>query len=82
MMGYILGAFVPGPFELLFIFIIGLIVFVIPVVLIVLLVRHLLRSDKERRRLRLELGKLADELEQIREQAEGGEEDGSSTESG
>ena len=43
-----------------------LVVFGIPVVLIVLFVKHLVRSNEERRRLRLEVGKLADELEQVR----------------
>ncbi len=45
-----------------------LVVFGIPVVLIVLFVKHLVRSNEERRRLRLEVGKLADELEQVRKQ--------------
>ena len=49
-----------------------LVVFGIPVVLIVLFVKHLVRSNEERRRLRLEVGKLADELEQVRKQKESG----------
>ena len=49
-----------------------LVVFGIPVVLIVLFVKYLLQSNEERRRLRLEVGKLADELEQVRKQKESG----------
>ena len=58
----------PGPLELLII----LIVFGIPVLVIALVIRYILRNDKEKRKLRLEVGKLADELEQVRKQAEGG----------
>ena len=43
-----------------------LLVFGIPVVLIVLLVRYILRERQENIRLRLEVGKLADELERAR----------------
>jgi len=57
----------PGPIELFVI----LIVLGVPVVLIVLLVRYALRASTESRRLRLEVGKLADELEQIRKKAKG-----------
>ena len=42
--------------------------FIILVVLIILFVKYLVRSNKERGRLRLEVGKLADELEQMRKQ--------------
>jgi hypothetical protein len=57
----------PGPIELFVI----LIVLGVPVVLIVLLVRYALRASTESRRLRLEVGKLADELAQMRKQARG-----------
>jgi len=45
-----------------------LIGFAIPVVLAILFVLLLLRNKKENIRLRLEVGKLADELEQVRKQ--------------
>ena len=61
-------AWTPGLLELLII----LILFVIPVILIVLFIKYMLRNSEERRKLRIELGKLADELEKLREQAEGG----------
>ncbi len=48
--------------------IIVLIAFAITVVLIILFFRLLLRNKKENTRLRLEVGKLADELEQVRKQ--------------
>jgi len=47
-----------------------LVIFGIPVVLIVLFVGYVIRSNKERQKIRLELGKLADELEQMRKQRE------------
>ncbi len=68
MIDCVLGFWAPGPFEMLVIVIVVFIKFIIPVVLIILFVRYLVRSNKERRRLRLEVGKLADELEQLRKQ--------------
>lgn len=60
-----------SPWEMLIV----LITFVIPVVLAILFFRLLLRNKKENIRLRLEVGKLADELEKARKQrgAEGGD---------
>jgi hypothetical protein len=43
-------------------------VFAIPVVLAVMFLRLMLRNKKENIRLRLEVGKLADELEKARKQ--------------
>lgn len=54
----------------------------IPIFLIVLLVRFISKGSKERQKLRIELGKLADELEQVRRQAEGSKKDKSSAKSG
>jgi len=54
----------------------------IPVFLIVFFVRYLSRSSKERQKMRLELGKLADELEQVRKQAEERKKDESASGSG
>jgi len=53
-----------SPWELLIV----LIVFGIPVVLAIKFFRLMLRNKNENIRLRLEVGKLADELEQIRKQ--------------
>lgn len=57
----------PGPIELLVIFI----VFAIPIFLIFLAVRFISKGSKERQKLRMELGKLSEELERIRKQAKG-----------
>ncbi|HCO96216.1 MAG TPA: hypothetical protein DIU00_20130 [Phycisphaerales bacterium] len=76
MLNNILGFFMPGPLEILIV----LIGFAIPVILAVLFFQLLLRNKKDNIRLRLEVGKLADELEQTRKQ-KGNEEGDSSTES-
>jgi len=78
MINNILAFWTPGPIELIVIFI----VFGIPVVLIIMFARLLLRNKRENVRLRLEVGKLADELEQMRKQAKGDEEDNPSDKSG
>jgi len=64
MIDNILAFWMPGPIECLII----LIFFGIPVVLVILFARYLLRNKRENIRLRLEVGKLADELEQMRKQ--------------
>ena len=61
MINNILAFWTPGPILL-----IVLILFGIPVLLIILFFRFLLRNKRENVRLRLEVGKLADELEQVR----------------
>ena len=53
-----------GVVETLFV----LIGFAIPIVLVILFFLLLLRNKKENIRLRLEVGKLADELEKVRKQ--------------
>ena len=53
-----------GHFELIAI----LVFFIIPVSLIILAIRFVIRSGNEKRRLRLEVGKVADELEQLKKQ--------------
>lgn len=64
MINNILAFWTPGPIEVIVI----LIFFGIPVVLVILFARYLLRNKRENIRLRLEVGKLADELEQMRKQ--------------
>ena len=78
MINDILAAWIPGPIELLII----LIVMGIPVALIILFAKYVLRNKRENIRLRLEVGKLAEELEQMRKQAEQGKKDESSADSG
>lgn len=67
----------PGVWELLVIVFIIFIVYGIPIFLVIWFARLLLRNKRENVRLRLEVGKLADELEQMRKQ-KGGEENNSS----
>ncbi len=64
-----------GHWELLVVLVMSLIVFGIPIVLAIVFFRLMLRNKNENIRLRLEVGKLADELEKVRKQKghEGGE---------
>jgi len=59
-----LAFFFPGPLEILII----LVFLAIPIILAIVFLRLLLRNKKENIRLRLEVGKLANELEQLRKQ--------------
>jgi len=64
----ILSFWAPGPFEILVI----LITLGVPIVLVIVFLKLLLRNKKENIRLRLEVGKLADELEKVRKEKGGG----------
>jgi hypothetical protein len=77
MINNILAFWMPGPWECIVI----LVVFGVPVLLIILFARLLLRNKRENVRLRLEVGKLADELEQMRKNAKGNKKDNSSDKS-
>ncbi len=59
----------PGHWELLVVLIVSCIVFGIPIVLAVVFFRIMVRNKNENIRLRLEVGKLADELEKSRKEA-------------
>jgi len=61
-----LAMWTPGPLEL----IIVLIVWVLPILVVIWIIRSLVCNKRENQRLRLEVGKLADELQQIRKQME------------
>ncbi|UCG57616.1 MAG: hypothetical protein JSU70_22460 [Phycisphaerales bacterium] len=69
-----LALWTPGPVEVVFI----LAFWALPALVVVWIVRHVLRSDRERLKLRLEVGKLADELEQMRKQKDSQAETGPS----
>jgi len=45
----------------------GVLLVCVPLLGIIWLIRYLIRSDKERRRLRLEVGKLADEVHRLQQ---------------
>ena len=55
----------PGALE----FIIVIIVFCIPIVLVIWFIKMFIKNKNENIRLRLEVGKLADELEKLRKKA-------------
>ena len=61
-----LAMWTPGPLELIVVFI----VYVLPILVVIWIIRSLVHNKRENQRLRLEVGKLADELQQIRKQAE------------
>ena len=66
----ILSFVTPGGIEWIIIIFISLIVFVLPVLVVVWIIRSLVRNKRENQRLRLEVGKLADELERMRKKNE------------
>jgi hypothetical protein len=57
-----------GTAELLVIIILMIIIAVVPVLVVLWFARKILENKRENTRLRLEVGKLADELEQVRKQ--------------
>ena len=71
MINCILGMWVPGIIEILIV----LVVFGVPIILIIVFLKLLLRSRNENIRLRLEVGKLADEIEKMRKQKSSGPEE-------
>ena len=71
MINCILGMWVPGIIEILIV----LVVFGVPIILIIVFLKLLVRSRKEKIRLRLEVGKLANEIEKMRKQKSSGPED-------
>ena len=71
MINCILGMWVPGIIEILIV----LVVFGVPIILIIVFLKLLVRSRKEKIRLRLEVGKLANEIEKMRKQKSSGPEE-------
>jgi len=59
---------VPGPIETFLIVLIAAVWAVLPVLVVFWFARKILENRRENTRLRLEVGKLADELEQVRKQ--------------
>ena len=60
----------PGILELIIPAVIFVLCGVLPVVVVIYVIRLLIRNKQENQRLRLEVGKLADELERARKQDE------------
>jgi hypothetical protein len=64
----ILAFWTPGPLELIIVAIVFLVVLVIPVALIIFLVIYLGQNNKERRRLRLEVDRLTEQVNKLKQQ--------------
>ncbi len=58
----------PGVAELFMIILLWVVVAVLPILVVIWFARKTLENKRENVRLRLEVGKLADELEQVRKQ--------------
>jgi len=67
-MSSLIALMVPGPAETVLIAVISVVWFVVPILVVIWFVRKTLENKRENVRLRLEVGKLADELEQVRKQ--------------
>ena len=66
----ILAFGLPGTWELIVVSVVFALSCVLPVVVVIYVIRLLIRNKQENQRLRLEVGKLADELERARKQDE------------
>jgi len=67
----LLGYWTPGPMEILVVLFVGLIYVGIPVLIISLIIRmfkYFKEAAKERKLLRIEMGKLAEEVQLLRKQ--------------
>ncbi len=64
MLGKCLAMWTSGPLVLM------IILWVLSILLVIWIIRSLIRNKRENQRLRLEVGKLADEIQQIRKQTE------------
>jgi hypothetical protein len=60
----------PGGFEVIIISVVFLITWVLPIAVVIYVIRLLIHNKRENQRLRLEVGKLADELERARKRSE------------
>ncbi len=68
MINNILGFGTPGAIELIILLFFGLFVFVLPICLFVWLITSMLKANRERQKMRIEVAKIGDELEEIRKQ--------------
>jgi uncharacterized membrane protein (DUF106 family) len=66
MIGNVLAYWYPGPMELIVIAVMIFIVFIIPALVIILLIRSILLGSREMKKLRTEIDNLADELQQLK----------------
>jgi len=68
MINEILAFWTPGPIELIVILVIFSVVFVIPTTLVVLFIIYLVKNNKERLRLRVEVEKLTEEINKLKQE--------------
>ena len=68
MVNYILSFGMPGGFEWIIILFIALFVLVLPIVLLIWVIKFIKKSNKERQKMRMEIGKIGDELEKSSKQ--------------
>jgi hypothetical protein len=68
MINEILAFWTPGPIELIVILVIFSVVFVIPTTLVVLFIIYLVKNNKERLRLRMEVEKLTEEINKLKQE--------------
>lgn len=66
----ILAFVLPGMLEWIIVSVVFALTCIVPVVVVIYIIRMLIRNKQENQRLRLEVGKLADELERARKQNE------------
>ena len=66
MTSQVLASFVPGIMELIVVAVTFGLFYILPLAIIIYIIRLLIRNKKENQRLRFEVAKLADELEQMR----------------
>ncbi len=66
----IIACGLPGGLELIIVSVLFALGCVLPVAVVIYVIRLLIRDKQENQRLRLEVGKLADELERTRKQNE------------
>jgi len=71
-MSSLIALMAPGSAETVLIAVISVVWFVVPILVVIWFVRKTLENKRENVRLRLEVGKLADELEQVRKQQQAG----------
>jgi len=68
MVDSVLSYGMPGGIEWIIVLFISMVAFVLPICLFVWLIKSMLRANKERQKTRMEVSKIADELEKIRKQ--------------
>ncbi|MCD6392485.1 MAG: hypothetical protein J7M40_03160 [Planctomycetes bacterium] len=60
----------PGGLELIIVSVLFIITWILPIAVVIYVIRLLIKNKQENQRLRLEVGKLADELQRMRKQNE------------